>query len=128
MAWHRLPPEQTKRSDSTRLMSAHRELQRIKPAAATGVDLAVAAEALSAIVRKATGRKTEARGLRSIMEAILLDSMFDLPKPRGRQGDRDLSAGRGGHRRTALHVYRGTRAIYGRLWFENLKLLSRIFL
>jgi ATP-dependent Clp protease ATP-binding subunit ClpX len=44
-----------------------------------GVDLTVAAEALGAIARKAIDRKTGARGLRSIMEAILLDSMFDLP-------------------------------------------------
>jgi ATP-dependent Clp protease ATP-binding subunit ClpX len=44
-----------------------------------GVDLAVAEEALGAIARKAIARKTGARGLRSIMEAILLDTMFDLP-------------------------------------------------
>jgi ATP-dependent Clp protease ATP-binding subunit ClpX len=69
-----------------------------------GVDLTVAGEALGAIARKAIDRKTGARGLRSIMEAILLDSMFDLP--RGRQGDRDLSAGRRGRRGTALHVHR----------------------
>ena len=48
-----------------------------------GVDLTVAAEALSAIARKALDRKTGARGLRSIMEAILLDSMFDLPSLEG---------------------------------------------
>ena len=44
-----------------------------------GVDLTVAEEALGAIARKAIDRKTGARGLRSIMEAILLDTMFDLP-------------------------------------------------
>ena len=44
-----------------------------------GVHLTMAAEALGAIARKALDRKTGARGLRSIMEAILLDSMFDLP-------------------------------------------------
>jgi ATP-dependent Clp protease ATP-binding subunit ClpX len=43
------------------------------------VDLTVAEEALGAIARKAIDRKTGARGLRSIMEAILLDTMFDLP-------------------------------------------------
>ena len=32
---------------------------------------------------KALDRKTGARGLRSIMEAILLDSMFDLPSLEG---------------------------------------------
>ena len=36
-------------------------------------------DALSAIARKAIQRKTGARGLRSIMENILLDTMFDLP-------------------------------------------------
>lgn len=36
-------------------------------------------EALKTIARKAIARKTGARGLRSIMEAILLDTMFDLP-------------------------------------------------
>jgi ATP-dependent protease Clp ATPase subunit len=44
---------------------------------------AVVAEALSAIAKKAIDRKTGARGLRSIMEAILLDSMFDLPSLEG---------------------------------------------
>jgi len=36
-------------------------------------------DALKAIAKKAIERKTGARGLRSIMEAILLDTMFDLP-------------------------------------------------
>jgi ATP-dependent Clp protease ATP-binding subunit ClpX len=44
-----------------------------------GVKLAFAEDALRAIARKAIARKTGARGLRSIMEGILLDSMFDLP-------------------------------------------------
>jgi ATP-dependent Clp protease ATP-binding subunit ClpX len=35
--------------------------------------------ALHAIARKAIERKTGARGLRSIMEGILLDTMFELP-------------------------------------------------
>ncbi len=48
-----------------------------------GVDLSVAEEALGAIARKAIDRKTGARGLRSIMEAILLDTMFDLPSLEG---------------------------------------------
>ena len=48
-----------------------------------GVVLTVAEEALSAIARKAIDRKTGARGLRSIMEAILLDTMFDLPSLEG---------------------------------------------
>ena len=48
-----------------------------------GVNLTIAAEALGAIARKAIDRKTGARGLRSIMEAILLDTMFDLPSLEG---------------------------------------------
>ncbi len=35
--------------------------------------------ALRAIAKKAIARKTGARGLRSIMESVLLDSMFELP-------------------------------------------------
>jgi ATP-dependent Clp protease ATP-binding subunit ClpX len=48
-----------------------------------GVDLTVAEEALGAVVRKAIDRRTGARGLRSIMEALLLDTMFDLPSLKG---------------------------------------------
>jgi len=40
-------------------------------------------EALRSISRKAIQRKTGARGLRSIMESILLDTMFELPSMRG---------------------------------------------
>ncbi len=47
------------------------------------VDLTLAEEALGAISRKAIERKTGARGLRSIMESILLDTMFDLPSLEG---------------------------------------------
>src|SRR5437762_5648724 len=43
------------------------------------IDLTLAEEAIGAIARKAIARKTGARGLRSIMEGILLDTMFDLP-------------------------------------------------
>jgi ATP-dependent Clp protease ATP-binding subunit ClpX len=43
------------------------------------VDLTFQDEALSMIARKAIERKTGARGLRSIMEGILLDTMYDLP-------------------------------------------------
>jgi ATP-dependent Clp protease ATP-binding subunit ClpX len=47
------------------------------------VVLTLAEEALGAIARKAIDRKTGARGLRSIMEALLLDTMFDLPSLEG---------------------------------------------
>ncbi|MBM3347796.1 MAG: ATP-dependent Clp protease ATP-binding subunit ClpX [Betaproteobacteria bacterium] len=44
-----------------------------------GVDLSFQDDALAAVARKAIARKTGARGLRSILEAILLDTMFELP-------------------------------------------------
>ncbi len=44
-----------------------------------GVKLTLPEEALKSIARKAIERKTGARGLRSIMESILLDTMYDLP-------------------------------------------------
>jgi ATP-dependent Clp protease ATP-binding subunit ClpX len=47
------------------------------------VELSIHEEALGAIARKAIERKTGARGLRSIMEGILLDTMFDLPSLEG---------------------------------------------
>jgi ATP-dependent Clp protease ATP-binding subunit ClpX len=47
------------------------------------VRLTLTQEALKAIARKAIERKTGARGLRSIMEAILLDTMFELPGLKG---------------------------------------------
>ena len=50
-----------------------------------GVKLTIAEEALRSIARRAIDRKTGARGLRSIMEAILLDTMFDLPAMDGVQ-------------------------------------------
>ena len=34
---------------------------------------------MNAVAKKAIERKTGARGLRSIMEGILLDTMYDLP-------------------------------------------------
>jgi ATP-dependent Clp protease ATP-binding subunit ClpX len=44
-----------------------------------GVELEVRPSALGAIARKALARKTGARGLRSIVEHSLIDTMFDLP-------------------------------------------------
>jgi ATP-dependent Clp protease ATP-binding subunit ClpX len=44
-----------------------------------GVGLSFTEDALVAIAGKAILRKTGARGLRSIMEGILLDTMYDLP-------------------------------------------------
>jgi ATP-dependent Clp protease ATP-binding subunit ClpX len=47
------------------------------------IELSFTSEALSAISEKAIQRKTGARGLRSILEGILLNSMFDLPGMNG---------------------------------------------
>jgi len=44
-----------------------------------GVELEVRTSALRAIANKALKRKTGARGLRSIVEQALMDTMFDLP-------------------------------------------------
>ena len=44
-----------------------------------GAELEIRPEALRAIARKALERKTGARGLRSIMENLLLDVMYNLP-------------------------------------------------
>lgn len=44
-----------------------------------GVDLEIRQDALLAIARKAMKRKTGARGLRTIMESALLDTMYELP-------------------------------------------------
>ncbi len=49
------------------------------------VQLTFTDDALKIVARKAITRKTGARGLRSIMEGILLDTMFDLPGLEGVQ-------------------------------------------
>ena len=48
-----------------------------------GVELEIRPAALHAIARKAILRRTGARGLRSILEASLLDIMYDLPALEG---------------------------------------------
>ena len=47
------------------------------------VELEIGTEALAAIAHKAMERKTGARGLRSIVEQTLLDTMFELPAMEG---------------------------------------------
>ena len=44
-----------------------------------GVEIQFRDDALRAVARKAKERKTGARGLRSIMEGVLLDSMYKIP-------------------------------------------------
>jgi ATP-dependent Clp protease ATP-binding subunit ClpX len=47
------------------------------------VELEVRPSALQAIAQKAIKRKTGARGLRSILESVLLDTMYELPTADG---------------------------------------------
>jgi len=56
------------------LIKQYQRLFELEDAVLTFTD-----EALKAIAKRAISRKTGARGLRSIMEDILLDTMFDLP-------------------------------------------------
>ena len=44
-----------------------------------GVELEIRPDALLAVARKALKRKTGARGLRTILESVLLDTMYELP-------------------------------------------------
>ncbi len=52
--------------------------QYMKMFALDGVDLSFADEALTEIVKKARALGTGARGLRSVMEGVMLDIMFDV--------------------------------------------------
>ena len=56
------------------LVKQYKKLFDLEEVALTFTD-----DALVAVAKKAIERKTGARGLRSIVEAILLDTMFDLP-------------------------------------------------
>ena len=53
--------------------------QYLKLFSMDGVELEIRPSALTAIAKKALARKTGARGLRSIVEQSLMDTMFDLP-------------------------------------------------
>ena len=48
-----------------------------------GVELEFRAEALREVAQRARARKTGARGLRTILETVLLDTMYDLPSFEG---------------------------------------------
>jgi ATP-dependent Clp protease ATP-binding subunit ClpX len=48
-----------------------------------GCEIEFRNEALFAVARKAMERKTGARGLRTILEQVLLDTMYDLPSLEG---------------------------------------------
>jgi ATP-dependent Clp protease ATP-binding subunit ClpX len=73
-----------------------------------GVQLEFAEDALRSVAQKAILRKTGARGLRSIMEAILLDSMYELPGLEGVEEiviSREVVEGRA----KPLHIYADRR-------------------
>jgi ATP-dependent Clp protease ATP-binding subunit ClpX len=48
-----------------------------------GVEIDIREDALRAVAKKAMQRKTGARGLRSIMESVLLETMYELPSMEG---------------------------------------------
>ncbi len=50
-----------------------------------GVELEFEEEAVEAIAKKAIARRTGARGLRAIVEEIMMDIMFDIPSIKGRK-------------------------------------------
>jgi ATP-dependent Clp protease ATP-binding subunit ClpX len=61
------------------------------------VELGFTDDALVTVAKKAIERKTGARGLRSILESVLLDTMFDLPGMEGVDEvmiDKDVIEGR----------------------------------
>ena len=64
------------------------------------VDLTFNEDALRAISRKAISKKTGARGLRAILEKLLLDAMFEIP----------------GSDIVRVEVRYNTSEIYARLW------------
>jgi ATP-dependent Clp protease ATP-binding subunit ClpX len=60
------------------LMRQYQKLLKLE-----GVDLEIRPEALVAVAHRAMDRRTGARGLRSILEHALLDTMFELPSLNG---------------------------------------------
>ncbi|RXH02759.1 ATP-dependent Clp protease ATP-binding subunit ClpX [Bradyrhizobium vignae] len=84
------------------------------------IELTFADEALGAVARKAIERKTGARGLRSILESILLETMFDLP---GLEGVEQVVISREVAEGTArpLYIYadRPDRAVAGGAQFRR---------
>ena len=49
------------------------------------VELTFTDDAIEAIAQKALDRKTGARGLRSIVESIMMEIMFDIPSQKGKK-------------------------------------------
>ena len=74
-----------------------------------GVKLSFTDDALGSVAKRAIARKTGARGLRSIMEQILLGTMFDLPSLDGVEEvviNREVAESRA----TPLYLYGKERA------------------
>ena len=69
----RLIPGARRRADQT---GSHGNTSRVR---SSGVKLSFTEDALKSVAVRAISRKTGARGLRSIMEQILLGTMFELP-------------------------------------------------
>jgi ATP-dependent Clp protease ATP-binding subunit ClpX len=57
-----------------------------------GVELKFAEEALLAVAKEALKRKSGARGLRAILESVMLDIMYDIPSM---PGIREVAVGEG---------------------------------
>ena len=80
------PPQSARTADQARRLLVGRDAP-FSPEEGAAAIRALAdqgdADALSALAKRAIERKTGARGLRSIMEAILLDTMFELPALEG---------------------------------------------
>ena len=62
-----------------------------------GVELVVTDDAVSEVAKKAIALKTGARGLRTIFENLMLDSMYDVPSEEGVEKiviDKDVVTGK----------------------------------
>ena len=59
-----------------------------------GIKLSFATETLDYIVDKAVEYKLGARGLRSIVEAVMMDAMFEVPSKKVKQFDVTLQYAR----------------------------------
>ena len=73
------------------------------------VKLTFTDDALEAIARRRSSARPARAGLRSIMESILLETMFELPGPGGRRGDCDQRRSRRRQRSQPLYIYADRR-------------------
>jgi ATP-dependent Clp protease ATP-binding subunit ClpX len=78
--WSRRWKTSTSGADGNPDQAEERADQAVRPAVRDGgIKLSFTEDALKSVAHRAIARKTGARGLRSIMEQILLNTMFDLP-------------------------------------------------